>query len=528
MGRAGTGKIAFSRNLVECNRQYEVLILVTPDVILEHVNAAHHRMVCEEDAFLDAFGEFTYMVPGYQHMPKYKKGLWDGKIRVLRKQGRLVPSGIVPLVVSFLESTGRSVRVDDKWAADSDNVCYDPIEFAKACGVPEEKTPRDYQEYIIRELSTRRRGLVLSPTGSGKSLMIYLIGRWYRELQKLLVVPTKSLVNQMVKDFRDYGYTDPITMIHGETSKDWKSTLDSEFVVSTWQSIYKMPTDWFQTFGVLLGDEAHGFKAKSLVELSDKSIAAFHRYGFTGTLDNKVCNQMVLEGSFGPVIQAARTADLQARGQLAPVEIRVLILKHPKEEVRVAHLDGSLQAEQKHIAQHPRRRDLVINLLESLKGNILVLFTLVDDHGVPLYNMALERGIDAHIIHGKSGVNEREVVRKRMKGAGNVKLLASYGTFSQGIDAPGIDNIVFASAYRSEIRVLQSIGRGLRIGGQQGVTCIYDIADDLRILTSEENKERRQEGKEEEKPNLSYRHVWARTGYYQREGFPYRVTRMDL
>ena len=484
-------------------------------VELVELNASHHAMRCDDDVFMDAYSEFTFKVPGHRFMPAYRRGTWDGTVKTLKRKGRLVPSGLVPRVERYLLDRGDCAVTIESKQLPGCRVPEEPIEFVSKIDVPTSFERRDYQLETVRHAMANTRALILSPTGSGKSMVIYVIGRWYGFLSKLLIVPTKALVNQMVGDFRSYGYREPITTIHGEADKSWRDGTVTEFTISTWQSVYDMPADWFERYGVLLGDEAHGFKSKSLVTIGDKCRNAYRRYGFTGTLDGKDCHQMVLEGVFGRVYEATKTIELQKRNQLAKLEVRIILLRHPLKETISCDFGDDYMAEAKYLAQHQARREFTLNLLESLKGNTLLLFQYVKVHGEPLHRMALDRGLPVHFISGSSKVADREAIRELAKERDDLRVMASYGTFAQGVNIPRLDNIILASSYRSEIKVLQSIGRGLRVGGSQGVTRVYDLADDLRHPSRK-------------KPNFSYRHMKVRIGYYNREQFPYRTTRVDL
>ena len=501
---------------------------MTDSIHVTNENAAFDRIGCPGGVYNELREAFTFRVPGYQWMPAYKKGTWDGKIRVI-KGGGVAPVGLREAIRDFAEGRGYGFETDDLADQECDETRDVERLLRERLGVPDEFETRDYQVAAIEHMMNEQRSIVLSPTGSGKSLMIYAIGRWWSDRRKLLIVPTKALVDQMAKDFRAYGYEEPITMIHGEVrDKSWRERIDTEFTISTWQSIYRMDEGWFDRFGVLLGDEVHEWKAKSLTEICEKSRNAYVRYGFTGTLDDAKCHALVLEGSFGKPFQTTTSRELQDSGRLAELDIKMLILRHPADEIPITlrpnptddarkqrRFVGEYQDEQDHIASSVSRRRLVVNLMGRLRGNTLVLFTLVDRHGRPLHEMATADGMDVEFIHGGTTVAERERIRGIMAERDDVTLLASYGTFSRGVNVPEIDNIVFASSYKSRIRTMQSIGRGLRKGGTMGVTTLYDIADDLRVL-------------EKQRYNHSLRHAGSRRGYYEREGFPYTVTRMDL
>ena len=150
--------------------------------------------------------------------------------------------------------------------------------------------PRDYQKRAIAHAIRNKRCMMLSPTASGKSLIIYMLSRYYPE-KKLIEVPTTALVHQMASDFKDYGYQDNCHKITAGADKD----TDAEITVTTWQSIYKMPKSWFNQYKVVIGDEAHLFKSKSLESIMKKLTVCPYRFGFTGTLDCTLTHRLILE-----------------------------------------------------------------------------------------------------------------------------------------------------------------------------------------------------------------------------------------
>ena len=142
----------------------------------------------------------------------------------------------------------------------------------------------------------------------------------------LVIVPTTSLVEQLYKDFYEYGF-DVDNEVHRIYSGKDKVT-DKRIIISTWQSIYRLKFDWFEQFGAVFGDEVHLFKAKSLTGVMNKCKNAEYRFGGTGTLDGTETNKLVLEGLFGLTHKVIATRDLQVRGTLAGLDINVLLLRY--------------------------------------------------------------------------------------------------------------------------------------------------------------------------------------------------------
>lgn len=254
----------------------------------------------------------------------------------------------------------------------------------------------------------------------------------------------------------------------------------SDIVVSTWQSIYKQPKQWFDQFDVVVGDEAHQYKARSLTTIMEKMTNTKYKIGTTGSLDDKKLNRLVLEGIFGRVHRVTTTKDLQDTGKLAPLKIKGLILKYP-DEVRKACNKLDYHEEIDFLVTNKKRNKVLCNLALSTTGNTLLLFQFVEKHGKVLYDMIKERAGDrkVYFIYGDTETLEREDIRKTLATETNAILIASFGTSSTGINIPSIENIIFASPSKSVIRVLQSIGRGLRLNKDKSHCNLFDLTDDL-------------------------------------------------
>ena len=315
--------------------------------------------------------------------------------------------------------------------------------------------PRPYQYKAVYEAIKYNRKLLLSPTGSGKSLMIYSLVRYYTATSKktLIIVPTTSLVEQMVNDFNDYGWNadDHVHKIYSGKDKN----TDKPIIISTWQSIYKFPKRYFDDIDCVIGDEAHLFKSKSLTGIMTKLHNAKYRFGFTGTLDGTKTHKWVLEGLFGDCEQVTKTDDLIKSGYLSKFRIKILLCKHAPQHFDTYH------DEMEYLVGHKGRNNLIKNLVNDIKGNTLVLFNYIEKHGEPLHDL-INNTVDSKrkvfFVHGGTDVEDREEVRQITETEDNAIIIASYGTFSTGINIKRLHNIIFASPSKSRIRNLQSIG----------------------------------------------------------------------
>ena len=453
----------------------------------------------------------TFEVPEAKYLkknPKYK--YWDGTIRLYSPSTGALYHGLVDHLQTWANEKQYVVEYEkNDWYGDivDDNkfvslpavkVFMDKISTIK---------PRDYQYKAVYEALKNNRKLLLSPTGSGKSLMIYSIVRYYAATAKkiLIIVPTTSLVEQMVNDFISYGWNAD-DFVHKIYSGKDKNT-DKNIIISTWQSIYKFPKRYFDDIDCVIGDEAHLFKSKSLTGIMTKLHNAKYRFGFTGTLDGSKTHKWVLEGLFGSYEQVTKTEELIKSGYLSKFRIKILLCKHAPQ-----YFD-SYHDEMEYLVEHKGRNNLIKNLVKDIEGNTLVLFNYIEKHGTPLYDLINNNVDDARkvfFVHGGTEVEDREEVRKITETESNAVIVASYGTFSTGINIKRLHNIIFASPSKSRIRNLQSIGRVLRKGEGKDIATLYDIADDIGGQ------------------NYTLKHLNERVNIYNDENFRYEVIKVNL
>ena len=446
-------------------------------------------------------------------MPTYQKKYWDGKIRLFNTQSGEVYIGLLDRIVQFCKDHGYTYEfVESKYYG----LPFEVNDKISKEGVKDYMTaiskhkPRDYQIDGVYDALRNNRKLLVSPTASGKSLMIYSIIRYFVENKKntLIVVPTTSLVEQMYKDFADYGWN--VGSYCHKVYAGRERETDSQVIITTWQSIYKLPRKYFERFDVVVGDEAHQFKSKSLVAIMTKLGNAKYRFGFTGTLDGSETHKWVLEGLFGPSYKIIKTDELMKKGHLATLDINVLLLKHPPNKFE------NFEDEVQYIITHEKRNRLIRNLALDLKGNTLILFARVEAHGEPLYEMINSNVVEErHVffVHGGVDTQDRERVREITEQEDNAIIVASYGTFSTGINIKNLHNIIFASPSKSRIRNLQSIGRVLRKGNQKTRATLYDIADDISTKS---------------RKNYTLNHLIERIKIYNEENFNYDIVNIPL
>ena len=456
---------------------------------------------------------FQFEVPGAKYMPAVKRRYWDGKIRLYSPGTGEIYVGLYDYLTDYLEQKGYDYEVlEDKYFGRPTDIEEYVTPEGTAAFIRSLRLPYKVRDYQLRGIYTAikfRRKLLLSPTGSGKSLIIYALVRWHllKKREILIIVPTVSLVEQLYKDFIEYGWN--VRDVHKIMGGVEKYT-DQPVVISTWQSIYKEPKKFFERFDVIIGDEAHQYKAKSLTGILTKCYDAKYRVGLTGTLDGMEAHQLVLEGLFGRVDRVTKTVELMKQGHLTPLRVRVVLLRHGW--VPFDHY----QQEMEYLCMHTRRSSFITNLALDLKGNTLVLFNYIEKHGEPLWEMInnkVSKDRKIFFIHGGVDAVEREEARAICEREKDAIILASYGTFSTGINIRNLHNVIFASPSKSRVRNLQSIGRVLRKGDNKAQAVLYDIADDCS---------------KDHQYNYTLRHLSERIKIYDEEKFDYEITKVNL
>ena len=490
-------------------------------ITIDKVNEVYLKVSCEKHVLRELSEYFTFYVPGHQFTPAFRNKIWDGKIRLFDLRTNQLYIGLLEYLVDFCQERDYAYSHD---FVEDDYSVYHAKKFIDGLNLHSNGKKIDVREHQLNayiHAMQNRRGLLLSPTASGKSLIIYLLFRQlldYQKLRGLIIVPTTSLVEQLYSDFADYA---------SETNFDVSETVhkvyqgkskvsDKPLIISTWQSLYQMPPDYFAQFDYIIGDEAHLFKAQSLTSILTSCTNTKYRIGLTGTLDGTKTHKLVLEGLFGKVRQVTTTKELIDRKELSGFEIKCLILKHP-DDVCEKMKESGYQDEISYLITCEQRNKFIKNLAVSLGNNTLILYQMVAKHGQVLYDMIrnTEKIGDRKVffVHGGTETEDRENIRKIMETENDAIVVASYGTFSTGINIRNLHNIIFASPSKSRVRNLQSIGRGLRQSSGKEQATLYDIADDLR---------------HKKHMNFTLRHFVERVKIYTEEKFPFKTYKIGL
>lgn len=494
-------------------------------IIISKKNSVYAKVDCGSKSVSQELSDFfTFKVPGFQFMPAYRNRMWDGKIRLYNVHTQELYYGLVEYVKSFAEERNYWVgdeagESSDTWSKEDVSAYIDTLSIVAG---GKRIDPHEHQVNAIHHALNKKRCLLLSPTASGKSFIIYTIMR--RRLDEdtrkvLIIVPTTSLVAQMENDFIEYSSADKKWKAGKHTHKIFagqSKTTDKRVVVTTWQSIYKQPVKWFQQFGSVFGDECHLYKAKSLSTIMGRLVDCDFRIGTTGTLDGTQTHKLIIEGLFGAVYKVTTTTDLIKKKLLSDLSIDCITLKYSDEECKHAKT-LRYQDEIDFLVGHVKRNAFISSLACNAKGNTLVLFQYVEKHGKHLHSTihaeGMKRGKEVFFVHGGTEVEQREYIRTLVETKDNAIIVASYGTFSTGISIRRLHNIVFASPSKSRIRVLQSIGRQLRKSEHKEKAKLYDVADDLRWKS---------------KVNFTLNHFMERMKLYATEKFDYKTVTIKL
>ena len=424
---------------------------------VELIDSVYMRIKADAGLKTELSDFFAFKPEGYQFSPKYKARVWDGTIRLFQAMRPVLYVGLYPHLKKFCEQRDYILEAPAS-ISEQENIEDGYVEEL-AEEINCKFKPRDYQIEYINNALRNRRSLSLSPTSSGKSLI-------------------------------------------------------------------KQDKDWFGQFGCVMGDEAHTFQAKSLTTIMHKLEDCEFRHGFTGTLKSaeSKTHRLVLEGCFGEVKRIVSTKKLMDEGTVADFEVKAIVLNHSNEQKaafkkamgQVKEAVRKWPAEREFIVNHVGRNNFIKNLVWSLKDqNNLILFDLVEKHGKVLAPLLEKEGRELHFIYGNTKGEERERIRHLVENdpLKQHNILASYGVFSTGVNIKRLDNVIFASSSKSEIKVLQSIGRSLRKAEDSQKAVLYDIADDLSVGSYE---------------NYTLKHFKSRIEIYSAEEFAFKIFTIDI
>jgi len=494
-------------------------------IVVGKINETFLQLSCEKHIAYELNEYFSFKIPNAQFHPKVKARMWDGKIRLFNIQAGQLYLGLLPYLKEWAEKHSYKIQTDIVDVKPLTGLDIESIkEFFDSLNLHcknKKIIPRDYQIASFMHCVKSDRTLLLSPTSSGKSLVIYSLIRWYQQFldndKMLIVVPTTNLVTQMYGDFGDYSSHDKSWNVEEQCHKIYsgkEKNTNEQIYISTWQSLYRLPKEYFEQFSVIVGDEAHLATANSLKGILEKSTFCRYKFGTTGTLTDSKTHKLVLEGLFGKTYTAITSKKLMDDKHISKLNIQCLQLEYPEEE-RETLKKATYQEEIDFIISHQKRNNFICNLALTQKGNTLILFNYVEKHGKILLKMLMDKDSKRQIffIAGETDVEQREDIRRATEEEKNAIIVASSGVLSTGVNIKNLQYLIFAHPYKAKIRNLQSIGRVLRLDDKNNKAVLYDIIDDLHW---------------KKRNNYGLKHWKERLSIYLKEKFDYDYSVITL
>lgn len=445
----------------------------------------------EQCAEINSF--FAYYVKNYMYAPRYKSRQWNGKAYLFDVKNRTLPIGLAQDLITFCKQFNYNYNININKNDILNNITDEEfLSFYKEIFKDSKFYPRDYQAEAIKQSLTKKRGIIEIGTGGGKSIILYCIIRYLLNTNKkiLLIVPNISLVQQMFTDFKEYNETFDIEKYTSRLYAD-KSNYDEEkpILISTWQSLYKKPQSFFEKFNGVICDEVHLAAGLSIKTILSRCINAEYRIGCSGTIPEDMCLKQTIFGYIGQLIHQTKSKELIDEGVLSDIKIVNLFLKYPYEIVN-ANKYKKYEVETDNIINYQNRNIAFKYIIENVNksDNILVLVKEIE-HLKQIEKYIKENFPDRLVceIYGETKVDDRENIRKSINNNSGIILVASYGTVSTGVNIVELNHIILGTSYRSKIKILQAIGRGLRKSETKKKMIAWDLVDDLRWTTKTGN-----------------------------------------
>lgn len=491
------------------------------NIFIVKINNVYGRILSESSDLMEAlYQKFGVPANNFWFDKRYKAGVWDGKIRFIKRDGTFA-NGILADIVDYLKKQSEyTLEVDPLYNSDFPNKEELREDFIKVTSDLEcPFVPRYYQLRGAIKSIYLKRCINEHCTGSGKSLTIaltinYLMTK-FPDYKFLVLVPRLDLVEQLSEDIISYGIKKELMGKFTGKIKD----IDQKIIVSTWQSIYT-ETAFLRGFHVLIGDECHGMLAERVRSVGENTINAQYRIGFTGTLpeDFKKAERMLITSVLGPVSDIVTTDVLIKEKSISDIIIHVPFLNYPKEvasEIRrnqkqLVEGKDAYRYEQKFIFEYEKRNDLIINIAKKMISNSENTLILVSklDHSSIIIEKLRKAGIEPYIVNGEiKDMEERNKIRHDIENETGKVIVATVGVYSTGISIKRLHAIIFAAAGKSKIQTLQSVGRGLRMHDTKDKLKLFDIADNLPY---------------------SSKHLQSRMEYYSKNNFNVKIKEIDI
>jgi superfamily II DNA or RNA helicase len=501
-------------------------------ISIEKVNESFLKVYSDDYSLLKSINEyFSFFAENYKFMPNYKNEYWNGKIKLFDLTSCLLPLGLYSNLTKFLNDNGYKFEKNtnyNKIQISNENI----IDFIK--NQNKKIKPRIYQLKGLLISLKENKCIIQLPTGSGKSYLIflyikYLLENYIQDDDKiLLIVPQKSIVFQMRDEFINYDneFKDLIyTIIAG-----CKKYSPKPIHISTWQSVYKLESEHFENYKVVIVDECHHAKAKSIETILKKCINATFRLGVTATINNNNY-KIILRAHFGNIYELEKTKKLIDQKFLSPLSVYNFILKYPLEtRLNIAALNHrDFNGELKIALANKKRHETILKIISKIDKNCLVLFKRIA-YGKKLYEnlKALLPEKTIYYIDGQIDVHIREEIRKNLENENGIILIATNLIFSQSVNIRNLHYIVITMFNKSKIAVMQTIGRGLRPHHDKEKLKVIDFIDDMQVNAKEKKENETPEIPLTTCRNILLQHFYDRIKIYKEEKYDYKIKRINL
>lgn len=450
----------------------------------------------------------------YRKKGAYRANGWDGVFDFVKKQ-KFIPFGFWQELVLLGKEMNSAVEIENfETMFNTHKLSFDKFMkwvdtyFNDELGL----YPRDYQIEAAYKILFAKRSVGELCTGAGKSLVIFMVFSYLLTTEPnhrfLLIVPSISLVTQAISDFTEYnGLLNKKINLRfqelGDSAKPRSDISTCNVVVGTYQSLSSPDSKFFQileanhkttydsfikSFTIVGCDETHTVKCTSIQKILELTIAE-QRFGVTGTIPSDKLENFTILKELGPCVIKITANQLIEQNHISDIEINILKIKWGNNEILSnlydaltnPNIEGAqvLGFEKRMIQASKQRLQFIKNLAQKMQNTSLILFQHIE-YGNLLYDtLKANMKIPVLYIDGSVDKDTREYIRQHLETDGDKILIASFGTFSTGINVKNIHNIIFTESYKSEIIVQQSIGRGLRKHKDKDKLRLFDIVDDL-------------------------------------------------
>jgi len=428
---------------------------------------------------------------------------------IITKSGRF-PIGIFKLIKDVVD--GLDIDVKFEYSADFKDCCIPSYTIPDMELAELGMTPHDYQLTSVNRMLKIGRGVILIGTGGGKTFIMSLLAKTlfkYKRVKKvLIIVPTLQLVEQTHSDFLEYGF-DPSTISKWSGEHDKQ---DTDIVVVNTGILQSDNSDlkFLKDIDLLLIDEVHILKKGNAINKIIDKIPAVNRFGFTGTMPENPIDQWNVIGKTGPILFDKSSKALRDGKFISDAKIDIVRINYNIDDLHELHniLGATVQkymGEIEFMINNTYRNALIAKSAEVCKGNTLIMVDRII-HGELLYDILKKNtNSDVYFIQGNVGVEEREKVRDLMEQKSNIICIAISKIFSTGINIKNIHNIIFATPGKAKVKLIQSIGRGLRLHVSKSILRVIDFADNLHY--SSRHLDKRMKLYDSEKLNYETRNI---------------------